>query len=153
VTNIIDVVVPTIGQRIDPNFSMPQVVQWLARGLVVDSATAPSRGLETTNLNMYGITEEVPYQTEYTDFSCSFLMPLNASDCPIPRFFDHWQNFIHNNAGGPSAGLDFRFPEEYYATMVLSFFDSSDHHSISYRFEIPSSYNRSKCRGRTTTKS
>jgi hypothetical protein len=134
-TNIIDVLAPTIGQRIDPNFSMPQVVQWLARGLLCDNAVTPSRALETTSLNMYGISEEYPYSTEYTDFTCSFLMPLNAADCPVPRFFDYWHNFIHNNAGGPSAGLDFRFPEEYYATMILSQFDQQDHHSLSYRFE------------------
>lgn len=135
VLNAIDVLLPTIGQRLDPNFSMPQVLQWLSRGLVVSNAIAPSRALETLPQNMYGISEEFPYSTEYTDIPVSFMMPLNAADCPIPRFFDYWFNFIHNNTGGPTAGLDFRFPEEYYATMLLTFFDMQDHPSLTYRFE------------------
>jgi hypothetical protein len=134
-TSIVDIVAPSIGQRIDTKFSMQNIVQWLARGLMVESTTLPSRALETTPLNMYGISEQLPYSTEYTDLSCTFVMPLVASDCPIPRFFDYWQNFIHANKNGPDAGLDFRFPNEYYATMVLSLFDNQDHHSVSYKFE------------------
>jgi hypothetical protein len=134
-TNIIDILTPTIGQRIDPKFSLPNVVQWLARGLVITDAILPARALETTKLNMYGISEEFPYSTEYNDITCTFIMPLNASDCPLPRFFNYWQNYIHSNYNGPEDGLDFRFPEDYYGRMMLSTFDAQDHPSLTYLFE------------------
>jgi hypothetical protein len=134
-TDIIDILAPTIGQQIDPKFSMPNVVQWLASGLLISDAVLPSRALETTGLTMYGINEEFPTASEYTDLQCTFVMPLNASDCPIPRFFDYWQNYIHRNQGGPTAGLDFRFPADYYGSMVLSMFDNRDNPSLTYQFD------------------
>lgn len=134
-TTIIDIIAPTVGQRIDPKFSIVNVVQWLARGLVVESAQLPPRALETMSHNMYGISEEFPYSSEYNDLQVTFVMPLVASDCPIPRFFNYWHNYIHHNQNGPSDGLDFRFPNEYYGTMILSLFDNRDNPSLSYKFE------------------
>jgi len=132
---IIDIVAPPIGQQINPDFSLPNVVQWLARGLVISDAVLPSRGLETLSHGMYGISEEFPYSSEYTDLPCTFVMPLNASDCPMPRFFNYWQNYIHKNQNGPSDGLDFRFPEDYYGRMIVSTFDNRTNRSLTYQFE------------------
>lgn len=132
---IINVFFPNVGQRIDPNFSMPTVVNWLAQGLLVEQTRLPTRALETTTNGLYGYTEKYPYHTEHTDLDCTFMMPLVESDCPIPRFFNYWQNFIQAQQNGPGDGMDFRFPSEYYGTLFLALYDHKTSPSLMYRFD------------------
>src|SRR5689334_3204413 len=75
ITRIIDVVIPGIGSRIDENFAMPSVVNWLSRGLLCEATRTPTRVLQQFNQSMYGITEHFPVHTEYLQQDCTFLMP------------------------------------------------------------------------------
>lgn len=118
--------------------SVAFVKEWLARGLLVESARLPSRGLETIDLTMYGISESFPYHSEYTELDCTFLMPIVRADNPVPKLFNYWQNYVHNAFHGPRDGLDFRFPNLYYGTILLHMFDTSeskDIPSVSYQFD------------------
>jgi hypothetical protein len=135
VGTLIDIIAPTVGQQLDQNFSMPVVQNWLSRGLLVEEARTPSRSSELTEWTLYGITERVPVHTEYTSFDCMFRMPLVGTDCPVPRFFNYWQNFIQAQQRGPDDGLDFRFPGDYYGTMLLSLYDNQTHPTITYKME------------------
>lgn len=132
---IIDVVLPSIGSRIDENFSMPVVTSWLQRGLLCEATRTPNRSFSQHNQSMYGFTEHFPYHSEFLPQDCTFLMPLNKNDSPVPRVFHYWQNYIQNGLEGPDSGFDFRFPADYYATMYLVLYDQKTHPSLAYKFE------------------
>lgn len=115
--------------------SLPMIMQWLLRGMLVSETRLPSRAFETVDLNMYGITETYPYHSEFNDLGCTFLQPLVAKDNGVPRFFNYWQNFIQRAHRGPDSGLDFRFPSDYYGNMLLVLYDRKNHPTIGYRIE------------------
>ena len=132
--------------------SVPQVISLLTQGLLVDTAFLPDRSFGMIDLAMYGFTEHFPYHSEYTTLKCTLLMPLTESgisagiagvgisvgiqaDNPVPRFFNYWHDQIQDNESGPSAGLDFGFPSDYYATILLTLFDRQNNATITYQFD------------------
>src|SRR5579872_3247319 len=84
---------------------------------------------------MYGITENYPVHTVYTDIQCTFLLPLVSNDNALPRFFNYWMNFIQNQFNGPDSGLNFTFPDDYRGRMLLSTLDKKDHTTATYFFD------------------
>lgn len=123
---------------IDATLSVPQAVKWLAFGFLASSARLPDRGFGLTSSGMYGITEHFPYHSECSNLECTFLMPHTTNvlqDNGIPRFFNFWQNQIQNATDGPTSGFDFRFPSQYYATLIITLLDKKDNGSISYKFD------------------
>lgn len=133
-TSLFDFLVPVIASRQNPKFSATKVKHWLAQGLICESAQLPSRSHSTTKLEMYGIGEHIPYHTEYLDLSCTFRMPFEKSDNGVPRFFHYWMNYIVNHENGMESGADYRFPQEYYGTLLLSLLDNRKYPSITYEF-------------------
>jgi hypothetical protein len=123
---------------IDATLSVPQAVKWLAQGILAEQARTPTRGFQTTDLTMYGITEHFPMHAETSSFDVAFLMPHTTNilkDNGVPRFFNFWQNQIQNVIDGADSGLDFRFPSNYYSTILLSLLDKSDNATITYQFD------------------
>lgn len=121
----------------DSLVSVPQVVSWLAQGYLVDSVRMPDRGFGTVDLSMYGITEHFPYHTEYSALECTFMMPYATNlnnDNAVPRFFSYWQNQIQHADLGPDSGFDFRFPGDYYATVLLTLLDRQNKGTLTYKF-------------------
>jgi hypothetical protein len=116
--------------------SVPQVVKWLGQGYLVNSVRLPSREFGTADLSMYGYTEHFPVHTEYSSITAEFMMPYAyvSNDSAIPRFFNYWQNQIQNGQRGPDSGFDFNFPNDYYATMLLSTFDRKNKAGLTYKF-------------------
>lgn len=117
------------------NLAVPNVTQWLARGLLCSSARLPSLAMETLSQTMYGMTEVFPYHAENTSLDCTFLMPLTPRDNIVPRFFNYWQNYIRRGKNGPTDGFDFRFPNSYYGTLYLSLFNDKNERTITYQFD------------------
>lgn len=118
--------------------SVPQVVKWLAQGFVCSQARLPDRGFGMVDQYMYGITEHFPVSTEYSSFDATFLMPYATNidnDNALPRFFNYWQNQIQNNLRGPKSGFDFRFPSEYYGSILLTTYDRKNRGTLTYKFE------------------
>jgi hypothetical protein len=118
--------------------SIPQVVKWLAQGYLVNNVRLPDRAFATTDMNQYGYTEHFPYASEYGSLQAHFLMPyaLNISnDNAVPRFFSYWQNLIQRGQQGPDSGYDFRFPADYYATVLLTLLDRQNRGTITYKFD------------------
>jgi hypothetical protein len=132
---VIDILFPNIGRRIDNNFSAPQAGSWLARGLVCESTSLPSRSFEEISQTMYGLSEKYPVHTTYLNHSCTFLLPLLQNDNPIVRFFNFWQNFVQNAFNGPESGLNFQFPDTYRGQMYLTMYDKQDHATVTYFFD------------------
>lgn len=132
---IVDVLFPNIGRRLDTNFSVPQVQNWLGRGLVCESARLPDRGFNTIPVHQYGFTEEVPNKSTHSTFDCVFRMPLVGGDNIVPRFFSYWQHYIQNAGKGTESSFDFRFPNSYYGSIYLSLYDRQNNPTITYHFE------------------
>lgn len=131
----LNILLPTIGQRFDPTFSAAQVASWLARGIVCEAATIPSRSFECVDMAMYGFGEKFPYHSDFPAVDCTFLTPLAGTDNSVPRFFNYWLNYIHAAQAGVQDGMDFRFPADYYGTMLLTQYTRTEHPSITYKFE------------------
>jgi hypothetical protein len=134
-TRLIDIFLPGIGSRIDENFSMPIVTEWLRNGLLCEATRTPSRVFALAGMSQYGFTEHFPCYTEFPPFDCTFLMPLVRNDSPVPRFFNYWQNYIQSMQNGPTDGMDFRFPEQYYGTMYLALYDLKNNPTHMYKFD------------------
>ncbi len=118
--------------------AVPQIVKWLAQGYLVDNARLPDRGFGVVGLSMYGITEHFPMHAEYSAFDCNFLMPYATNvghDNAVPRFFNYWQNQMQRNANGPDSGFDFKFPGDYYASILLTALDNKNRGTITYKFD------------------
>jgi hypothetical protein len=126
--------IENIGAAVETKTTMPIVAQWLARGMLCDTTSLPSRGLETTDLSMYGFGEKFPFHTEYVPLDCTFMMPLTLGDNALPRFLNYWQNYIQSGQEGPESGMDFRFPSEYYGSIILAMFDRKNEPTIVYKF-------------------
>lgn len=132
---IVDVLFPNLGRRIDPNFSVPQVQNWLGRGLMCETARLPDRSFETSDLYHYGFTEQVPVSSAHSTFDVVFRMPLVGGDNALPRFFAYWQHYIQNSSKGLGSSFDFRFPSDYYGDIYLSMYDMKNNPTITYHFE------------------
>lgn len=123
--------------------AVSQTISRLLQGLLVDTAHLPNRQFGMIDLAMYGLTEHFPFHAEYTTLKCTFLLPLSESgatgdtqpDNPVLRFFNYWHDQIQDNESGPSAGLDFGFPSDYYATIQLTMFDRQNKGAITYQFD------------------
>jgi hypothetical protein len=124
-----------IGAAIETKTTMPILAQWLIRGVLCDTTYMPSRALETTTMRIYGYGEQFPYHTEFVPLECTFYMPLSLGDNPLPRFMNYWQNFIQDGQGGPESGMNFRFPNEYYGTLLLAMYDRKNNPTIVYKFK------------------
>lgn len=123
---------------IDAGVAVTNVVKWLYTGFLASTARLPSRGFGVIDLAMYGITEHFPYHAEFTTFDCTFMMPHTTNilnDNGVPRWFNYWQNQIQNINDGPNSGLDFSFPSNYYATILLTLLDRKDRGTITYQFD------------------
>lgn len=122
---------------VDAGMMIPNVVKWLYTGMLCSDARMPDRGFGMVDLSMYGYTEHFPMHTEYSEFACTFMMPHTTNienDAAVPRFFDYWMNQIQNAQGGAESGMDFKFPNDYYATAILTLLDRKDHGTASYQF-------------------
>jgi hypothetical protein len=118
--------------------AVPQVVKWLAQGYLVSDARLPDRGFGMVDLSMYGITEHFPVHAEYSSMDCTFLMPYAtnvSNDNAVPRFFNYWQSQIQRNLNGPDSGFDFKFPGDYYGTILLTALDRKNKGTITYKFD------------------
>lgn len=110
---------PTLGA------SARQGSTWAAQGLVCANARTPDRSFDTTNMDLYGITEKFPTHMTFTDTSFTFLCPLKGSDNAVLRFFQDWQQFIQRQTEG-NVSRNFRFPQSYYGGMSLSLYTSNN---------------------------
>jgi hypothetical protein len=135
IIQIIDLLFPNIGRRVDPTFSLNTTGAWLARGLVCDATRLPDKSFETAEQTMYGITENFPVHTTFTDLTCNFLLPLYSNDNAVPRFFNYWFNFIQNQSRGLESGMNFSFPDDYRGQLLLSTIDRKDHVTSTYYFD------------------
>jgi hypothetical protein len=123
---------------VDSTLSVGNVVKWLYTGLLATAARIPDRANLTMNHEMYGLTEKFPTHTAFTKFDVTFMMPHTTNifnDNGVPRFFNNWQNQIQHLENGVESGLDFRFPEDYYSTILLTLMDSKDRGTITYQFD------------------
>jgi hypothetical protein len=118
------------------SLAMPQVIQWMSEGWLVESTRMPDRGFAQTDLSMYGITEHFPYHAEFSPLECSFMVPIALADhsLSIIRFFSAWQNQIQHAQAGPDSGFDFNFPADYYATVLLTLLDDQNAGTCVYKF-------------------
>lgn len=71
--------------------------------LQCESAELPGKTLATADVKIYGPTFKVPYQTQYTDTSLTFLC---TNDFYERKLFDRWMEAIH-----PSDTNNLRFPK------------------------------------------
>ena len=81
--------------------SNPSVTRYLA--LQCESAELPGKTLQTADVKIYGPTFKVPYQTQYTDTTLTFLC---TNDFFERKLFDRWMEAIH-----PSDTNNLRFPK------------------------------------------
>ena len=70
--------------------SNPSVTRYLA--LQCESAELPGKTLQTADVKIYGPTFKVPYQTQYTDTTLTFLC---TNDFFERKLFDRWIEAIH----------------------------------------------------------
>ena len=71
--------------------------------LQCESAELPGRTTATADVKIYGPTFKVPYQTQYTDTTLTFLC---TNDFYERKLFDRWMEAIH-----PSDTNNLRFPK------------------------------------------
>lgn len=71
--------------------------------LQCESAELPGKTLATADVKVYGPTFKVPYQTQYTDMSLTFIC---TNDFYERKLFDQWMEAIH-----PSDTNNLRFPK------------------------------------------
>ena len=71
--------------------------------LQCESAELPGRTTATADVKIYGPTFKVPYQTQYTDTTLTFLC---TNDFFERKLFDRWMEAIH-----PSDTNNIRFPK------------------------------------------
>jgi hypothetical protein len=71
--------------------------------LQCESAELPGRTTTTADVKIYGPTFKVPYQTQYTDTTLTFLC---TNDFYERKLFDRWMEAIH-----PSDTNNIRFPK------------------------------------------
>ena len=81
--------------------SNPAISRYLA--LQCESAELPGKTLQTADVKIYGPTFKVPYQTQYTDSTFTFLC---TNDFYERKLFDRWMEAIH-----PSDTNNLRFPK------------------------------------------
>jgi hypothetical protein len=81
--------------------SNSSVSRYLA--LQCESAELPGKTLATADVKIYGPTFKVPYQTQYTDTTLTFLC---TNDFFERKLFDRWMEAIH-----PSDTNNLRFPK------------------------------------------
>lgn len=135
ITNDILADFANIGEAIETKTSMPVLAQWLARGLLCEATSLPDRGFETFQRSIYGYNEQFPMFTAYTEVSCVFTMPYAFGDNALPRFMSYWQNYVQDGTDGPeSGGMNFRFPNDYYGSMLLATYDRKNQPTIIYKF-------------------
>lgn len=71
--------------------------------LQCESAELPGKTLATADVKIYGPTFKVPYQTQYTDTSLTFIC---TNDFYERKLFDQWMEAIH-----PTDTNNLRFPK------------------------------------------
>jgi hypothetical protein len=128
----------TLLGTLDSTLEVGNVVKWLYTGFLAMGARLPDRGFLPIQLSMYGLTEQFPCHTQFAPLQLTFMMPHTTnifSDNGVPRFFNQWQNQIQHMQAGPESGLDFRFPADYYATIILTLLDKQDHGTLAYAFD------------------
>jgi len=81
--------------------SNPSISRYLA--LQCESAELPGKTLQTADVKIYGPSFKVPYQTQYTDSTFTFLC---TNDFYERKLFDRWMEAIH-----PSDTNNLRFPK------------------------------------------
>ena len=81
--------------------SNSSVSRYLA--LQCEAAELPGRTLATADVKVYGPTFKVPYQTQYTDTTLTFIC---TNDFYERKLFDRWMEAIH-----PSDTNNLRFPK------------------------------------------
>ncbi len=132
-------IVQTVLSAENSVLSIPGVVKWLAQGYLVNNVRLPDRGFGQVDMHQYGFTEHFPVTSEFSTLTAHFIMPyalgLIKPDNAVPRFFSYWQNLIQRGQQGPEAGYDFRFPADYYATILLTLLDRQNNGTITYKFE------------------
>lgn len=84
-----------------------------------DSATLPGRSFSTSDIKFgIGLTKKMPYNSIYEDLSMTF--KLDAS-MQIKKFFDGWQEKIHNGNTGYMS-----YQDTYSSDISISVMDKSD---------------------------
>lgn len=124
-----------LWQDLDLKTAIPLAAQWLARGVLVEGTRLPSRAVETIQHRMYGITEDIAYNSENTTLDCSLMMPLALGDSIVPRVMSYWQNMIHHMKNGPEDGADMSFPSDYYGSALLALFDRQGMPTLVYKYD------------------
>ncbi len=81
--------------------SNSQLTRYLS--LQCESAELPGKTLATSDVKIYGPTFKVPYQTQYSDMTLTFLC---TNDFYERKLFDRWIDAIH-----PSDTNNLRFPK------------------------------------------
>jgi len=71
--------------------------------LQCEAAELPGKTLQTADVKIYGPIFKVPYQTQYTDTTLTF---LSTNDFHERKLFDRWMEAIH-----PSDTNNLRFPK------------------------------------------
>ena len=104
-TDVSDAIGSAFGRQGDADEYSKTSNSSLSRYLALQCETAelPGRTTATADVKIYGPTFKVPYQTQYTDTSLTFLC---TNDFYERKLFDRWMECIH-----PSDTNNLRFPK------------------------------------------
>jgi len=104
-TDVSDAIGSAFGRQGDADEYSKTSNSSLSRYLALQCETAelPGRTTATADVKIYGPTFKVPYQTQYTDTTLTFLC---TNDFYERKLFDRWMECIH-----PSDTNNLRFPK------------------------------------------
>ena len=104
-TDVSDAIGSAFGRQGDADEYSKTSNSSLSRYLALqcESAELPGRTTATADVKIYGPTFKVPYQTQYSDTSLTFLC---TNDFYERKLFDRWMECIH-----PSDTNNLRFPK------------------------------------------
>ena len=108
---------------------------WITRGFVCDTTNLPDRAFAETQITFYGLTEQIPFHSEFTTLDCTFNTPLHGADNPVPRVFHKWQNMIQDMTDGYDSTRDFNFPNNWYGHIEMAVLNRQNIPTLSYLFE------------------
>lgn len=121
-----------------------QAIDWLGKGILVESTNLPDRAFQEVEMTQYGLTEQVPYHSQFTTLACVLNTPLSTRsggpDDVVPRVFHSWQNLIQDFKTGYDSTRDFTFSgtnsqNGYYGEVDLVVFDRQNRPTMQYHFE------------------
>lgn len=95
-----------------------------------EMAELPGRSIRTTPMKIYGVVEQFPYMTSYSDIVLTFIV---GDDMTEKKFFDAWLEWIN-----PTLNYNLKYKADYAVALRINQYDVQN--QLSYSVDLLDAY-------------